>query len=258
MNCLRLHNGHEIEYRLIGAPSEETPTLVFLHEGLGSVSLWRDFPDRLARACGLPGLVYSRYGYGRSTPFETPPGIDFMHTAARDELPAVLAAVGVGPAVLVGHSDGASIALVHAGESGAPPLAVVAMAPHLFVEPICIEAIAATTAGFDTSGLRERLGRHHLDAARTFGGWSGVWLSGGFPAWSIEAQVARIRCPVFAIQGSRDQYGTMRQIHRIAELAPDTMLLELPGVRHSPHLECTEHLVAVVSGWLRCRLARSE
>jgi pimeloyl-ACP methyl ester carboxylesterase len=246
-----LVDGRRIEYRPIGAWRPGAPVLVFLHEGLGSVAMWRAFPQRLCADAGLPGLVYSRLGYGRSDPLRGARSADFMHEEATGALPALLAALGIERPVLVGHSDGASIALIHAGRFPGAARAVVALAPHLFVEQVCVDSIAAITAEFGRSDLRERLARYHDDVDGAFHGWSDVWLSAPFAAWNIEAEVAASRCPILAIQGEQDQYGTMRQLDRIAELRPDARLLKLPDCRHSPQFDRPDAVIAAASAFLR-------
>jgi pimeloyl-ACP methyl ester carboxylesterase len=251
----RVIGGRRIECREIGEPAAVDSPLVFLHEGLGSVSLWRDFPQALCKATDRPGLVFSRFGYGRSEPLSEPRSPRFMHQEAEHALPALLSAFGLVAPVLVGHSDGASIALIHAGRFPGEARAIVAMAPHLFVEPISIEAIARAAASYHRSngqagGLRERLARYHTDVDGAFGGWADTWLSCDFANWNIEAEVAAIRCPVLAIQGEQDEYGTMRQIDRIAELVPQARLLELEHCRHSPHLDRPDAVLAAITRFL--------
>ena len=242
---------HEIAWKLVG-PASRPPRIVLLHEGLGSVSMWRGFPDALADSLGEPLLLWSRRGYGDSDPADRDDWPDdFMHRQARNALPQLLAAFGIERAVLVGHSDGASIALLHAAMHPARTAAVVAMAPHLFVEPVTVAEIARAAHAFETSDMASRLARHHRDPVRAFRGWSGVWLRPSFLQWSIEAEVERIGCPVLAIQGGDDQYGTMRQIERIAELHPDTRLVRLADCRHSPHLDRQDEVVSAIRGFLR-------
>jgi len=244
-------DGRRIECRTIGTIAAGEPALVFLHEGLGSVSMWRGFPDRLCAEAAMPGLVYSRPGHGASDPPAGPFSPRFMHDEAVGTLPSVLGAFGVDQPVLFGHSDGASIALIHAGRFPGVARAVVALAPHLFVEPVCVESIAAVTRDFRDAGLRERLARHHGDVDAMFRRWSDVWLSDAFASWNIEAEVSASRCPILAVQGEDDQYGTMRQIERIAELRPGTRLLKLPGCRHSPHLDRPDEVISASVDFLR-------
>lgn len=244
-------DGRRIECRFIGRAGTSAPVLVFLHEGLGSAAMWRDFPDRLCADLGLPGLVYSRPGYGGSDPLAGARSPRFMHHEAIETLPALLRELDVRHPVLFGHSDGASIALIHAGTFPEQARAVVALAPHLFVEPICVESIAAITRDFGSSDLRERLARHHDDVDGAFHGWSDTWLSDAFTAWNIEGEVAASRCPILAIQGENDQYGTMRQIERIGELRPGARLLRLPECRHSPQFDRPEQVIAAAGRFLR-------
>ena len=237
--------GHRLEYQLISAHQINRPTLVLLHEGLGSVAMWRDFPARLAAATGCRTLVYSRYGYGQSDPLETPFGTDYMHREGREILPAVLAALEIENPVLVGHSDGASIGLLHAG-AGHPVAGVVVMAPHCFVEDISISSIAAAKLAFETTDLPAKLGKYHRDVHRTFWGWNNIWLHPDFRAWNIEDCLPHITCPILAIQGEDDEYGTMAQIEAIAagaRKAADVELLKLADCRHSPH---KDQVVAVI------------
>ncbi len=227
-------DGKRLECHLIGSPGEDAPTLVFLHEGLGSVALWRDFPDRVCAATGLPGLVYSRAGYGWSDPLPGRRTPNFMHHEALRVLPELLESLRIERPILIGHSDGASIALIHAGTFPQADAAVAVLAPHLFVEPVCVEAIADIARRFESPGL-PKLARYHADVEGAFRGWSEVWLSDAFASWTIEKEVAATRCPILAIQGEDDEYGTMRQLERISELRPDARLLKLPDCRHSPH-----------------------
>ncbi len=249
--------GRRLECRSIGEPGSRSPTLVFLHEGLGSIALWRDFPDRVCAAAGLPGIVYSRRGYGGSEPIDEPRSVRFMHEEAIDVLPELLRSFGLERPILVGHSDGASIALIHAGTFPQADAAVAVLAPHLFVEPVCTDAIAEIARRYEAPGLREQLGRYHDDVDGAFRYWTEVWLSDTFAAWTIEKEVAAIRCPILAIQGEDDQYGTMRQLDHIAELQPDAQLLKLADCRHSPHLDRPDEVVDAVAAFCR-RIAAQE
>jgi len=224
-----------------GERDSGAPLLVFLHEGLGSVSMWRDFPSRLCQALDLRGLVYSRPGYGRSTP--RAPGEawapDFMHRQAHEVLPALLRALAVdverAPPWLFGHSDGASIALLYAARFPRALSGAVLLAPHILVEAISVASIAKAREAYRDTDLRARLARHHDDPDSAFGGWNDVWLRPEFRHWSIADEIATIRCPVLAIQGEDDEYGTMEQVDRIARLVPDTEVVRLADCRHSPH-----------------------
>ena len=229
--------GHRLEYHLIPAHQINRPTLVLLHEGLGSVAMWRDFPARLAAATGCRTLVYSRYGYGQSDPLEEAFGTDYMHREGRETLPAVLAALGIENPVLVGHSDGASIALLHAG-AGHRVAGMAVMAPHCFVEDISISSIAAAKVAFETTDLPAKLGKYHRDVDRTFWGWNDIWLHPDFRAWNIEDCLPLIHCPILAIQGEDDEYGTMAQVEAIASgsrNSAEVELLKLADCRHSAH-----------------------
>ena len=225
--------GAEVEVRSIAGAGDLT--LAFLHEGLGSVGLWRDFPDRVAAALGLPALVYSRRGYGGSSPVPLPRPTRFMHDEAAF-LPAVLEASGVRRALLVGHSDGASIALLYAGLRPDDLAGVVAMAPHVFVEDLSIASIEKARTAYETTDLRKRLERHHganVDVA--FRGWNDVWLSPAFRAWNIEREVANIAVPLAVIQGRDDEYGTLAQVESIRAHVPGTKVTVIDKCGHSPH-----------------------
>ncbi len=245
--------GRRLEYRRIAAAAAG-PTLVFLHEGLGSISQWRDFPARIAAATGLPAIVYARYGHGQSDVLGQPHGVDFMHREALESLPEFLRALGIARPLLIGHSDGASIALIYAG-AGHPLEALVAMAPHVFVEDISIEGIAAAKRTFENTDLASRLARHHRDARRTFYGWNDVWLAPAFRGWNIESFLPAIRCPLLAIQGDGDEYGTMAQVDAIARQAGGPVeILKLEQCGHSPHKDQPEKVIrAVVDFVRRCR-----
>ncbi len=229
--------GVRLEYRRVGAPPESAPTLVFLHEGLGSASLWKDFPDKLAERTGCGALVYSRAGYGRSDSIALPRPVRFMHDEA-GVLPRVLEAAGVRESILVGHSDGASIALIHAGrDRPAGLLGMILEAPHVFTEPGGLKSIEKIAEVYRTTDLRERLARHHganVDVA--FWGWNRVWLDLQFKAWNIEEFLPGIQVPTLIVQGDRDEYGTWRQIEAIQRqsgAAVESVLVR--GCGHSPH-----------------------
>lgn len=242
--------GRSLEVRTIGTPGPGVPVLVFLHEGLGCNALWRDFPDRLAQRTGLPALLYSRFGYGQSEAFDAPLAPRFMHDEALRTLPELLARCGVDRPVLVGHSDGASIALIYASAHPRRVEAVVAMAPHLFVEPVTTESIASIAGRYPGSDLPRRMARYHRDADATFGRWTQAWLDPAFRDWNIEAEVAKLGCPVLALQGTRDEYGTMRQVRRIAELVPHTRVVALDDCGHSPFVDQPQRVIAEVGEFL--------
>lgn len=249
---LRTIDGVPLEVEVVGADAGLAGALVLLHEGLGCRASWRDLPARLHARTGRAVVVGSRQGYGRSRPWSRPPGPRFLHDEATVALPALVAALGVTRPVLLGHSDGASIALVAAGS---PPLAaqvagVAALAPHLFVEDETVAAIAALAARAATERVVERLARHHVDAAATFAGWTGVWLAPAFRALDLTAEVAASTCPILAVQGDADEYGTLAQLDRLVALRPDARRLILPGVGHHPHLQAPAAVEDALVGWL--------
>lgn len=242
--------GRSLEYERIEGRSEG-PTLVFLHEGLGSLRLWRDFPARVARASGLPALVYSRYGYGQSDVLAEPRrSVRFMHEEALNALPELLQTLRIARPILIGHSDGASIALIHAG-AGYPVAGLAAMAPHVFVEDICIRSIEAAKKQFETTDLAERLGKYHRDPRKTFYLWNDVWLDPEFRGWNIEEYLPRIQCPVIAIQGRQDEYGTMAQLDSIAgRVSGACELVKLEHCGHSPFRDQPEATLSALTRWI--------
>ncbi len=227
------------------------PTLVFLHEGLGSRSAWRDFPSQLARATGCGAIVGSRAGYGRSPLRPLPWPIDFMHDEARRALPALLAAEGVDDAILVGHSDGASIALLYAGEIGVGVRALLLEAPHVFVEEETVASIAALREPFARGDLRARLQRHHTDADATFAAWTGVWLDPAFRRWSIAASLPGVRVPTLVIQGADDEYGTVAQVEAVRRgVAGPCETLLLTECGHAPHRDQPARTLAAMADFI--------
>ncbi len=229
--------------------------LVFLHEGLGSVSAWRDFPERLCAAVGRRGLVFSRPGYGASTPREPEErwGPDYLHRQAREVLPALLDAVGLDtqPVVPFGHSDGATIALLFAAALPDRVAGVAVMAPHILVEDVTLRGIERAREAYLSGSLKEGLGAHHDDPDSAFWGWADAWLAPAFAGWTIEDELSAIGCPVLAIQGVGDEYGTLEQIRGIARRVPRTTLVELPECGHSPHRDAPEAVVTAVGEFLR-------
>lgn len=245
-----------IEYTWVGNPDPAAPLMVCLHEGLGSLSMWRDFPARLCAAIGFRGLVYSRPGYGQSTP--RPPGEAwtprFMHDQALTVLPALLAALGIDtartPPWLFGHSDGGSIALLHAAHCPDKVAGLVVLAPHILVEDISVASIELARQAYLNTDLKTRLARHHADPDSAFWGWNDVWLSSAFRSWDIRAELATITCPVLAVQGLDDEYGTLAQIRGIQAQAPHTRLLELPACGHSPHKDQPQAVIDAVGAFV--------
>jgi pimeloyl-ACP methyl ester carboxylesterase len=240
-----------IEHAWVGVDDPRAPLVVFLHEGLGSLSMWRDFPARLCAAAGVRGLVYSRPGYGRSTPRAPDEAWapDFMHRQAHQVLPALLQALGVhNPPWLFGHSDGGSIALLHAARF--PVAGAIVMAPHILVEDLSVASIEQARIAYETTDLRQRLARHHDDPDSAFWGWNRIWLHPDFRAWSIEQEIATIGCPLLAVQGLDDEYGTLEQIRGIARRVPQTRLLELPACGHSPHRDQPQAVIDAATAFI--------
>jgi pimeloyl-ACP methyl ester carboxylesterase len=231
---------HRIEYEHVTVAAPTRPTLVFLHEGLGSVAMWRDFPGRVAHAAGCDALVYSRYGYGNSEPLAADRDVRYMHDEALVALPQLLDKLGLARPILVGHSDGASIALIHAGSAGRALAGVVVLAPHVLVEDVSVTSIAAAKLAYETTDLRARLARYHADVDLAFWGWNRIWLAPAFRDWNIEEYLPGIGCPVLAIQGEDDEYGTMEQLRRIGAGVRDAELVALADCRHSPHKDQPE------------------
>ncbi len=237
----------EIEFAWVGPADAPGPVIVFLHEGLGSVSAWKDFPALMCESLGRRGLVYSRPGYGRSTPRASDEhwGVDYMHAQALELLPAVLDALDVRtPYVLFGHSDGGSITLIHAAHFSARMAGAVVLAPHIFVEAFGLASIRdAREAYLGGTDLRPRLAKHHADVDSAFWGWNDIWLAPAFVHWNIEALLPRIQCPVLAMQGLDDPYGTLAQIEGIARVVPGTRLLTMAACGHSAHRDQPERVV---------------
>lgn len=241
-----------IEYRWVGSGSTTAPVMVFLHEGLGSVALWKDFPDTLCQRLHMRGLVYSRPGYGNSTPRDNDEhlGTDFMHQQAWEVLPTLLSSLNVNKPWLFGHSDGGSIALLYASRFTHECAGAVVVAPHIMVEDISISSIALAREAYEHQGLREKLARYHDDVDSAFFGWNDVWLNPSFRDWSIESSLSSISCPLLAIQGQQDEYGTLKQITGIQEYLPHTVIAELPECGHSPHRDQPEALINTVTQFI--------
>ena len=243
-------DGGRLEYKRINTDAGGARTLVMLHEGLGSIDLWKDFPEQLGRTTRSSVLVYSRHGYGKSAAVKEPRSVRYMHHEALIVLPQLLDALEIQNPILLGHSDGGSIALIHAGGSGRPVAGVVALAPHVFVEDLSVSGIAAAKMAYETTALRNKLVRYHDNVDETFWGWNDIWLSADFRAWNIEEYLPRIVCPVLAIQGEEDEYGTLEQIRRIEKATPHVATLCLADCRHSPHRDQPQRVLDTVTDWV--------
>ncbi len=228
--------------------------LVFLHEGLGCLSLWRDFPDKVARRLRCRAMIYSRQGYGQSAALDSPRKPDFMHDEALQVLPALLRELGIQKPVLIGHSDGASIALIHAAADASDVPALVLMAPHVLVEAISVQSIAAITETYEKSDLRVRLARHHAHVDDAFLGWSRIWLHPQFRGWSLGAECQKLRCPTLLIQGEDDDYGTLAQLDAIESVAAAPVeRLVLAKCGHAPHRDREAVVIEAIHRFLAQR-----
>ena len=247
-----LHIGvSDLEYRMIGPAPTDAPTIVMLHEGLGSVGLWGDFPERLQAATGAGVFAYSRAGYGTSSPAKLPRPLDYMHIEAHEVLPKLLDAIGFQRGLLLGHSDGASIAAIYAGSLADHRISgVVMIAPHFVVEDISVVSIAEIKTAYETTALRSKLERWHRDVDNAFYGWNGAWLDPKFRDWDISEYLAYIRVPVAIVQGADDQYGTIRQIEIAQEecYCPVEATL-IPGAGHAPHREAPAATLEAIAGF---------
>lgn len=250
--------GKRLEYeRLLPNQSHvKESVIVLLHEGLGSISLWRDFPQKLADTTGHEVLVYSRYGYGNSEAAKGFP-FSYMHDEALLSLPDLLNSLHIKHPILLGHSDGASITLIAAGGSLIKPKAVIVMAPHVLVEPICFEAIEEASQVYKTTDLKDKLSKHHADVDSAFLGWSNAWLSPEFKNWNIEEYLPKITCPILTIQGYEDEYGTMAQLDKIAEKSINAQTVEtlrINNCRHSPHKDHPDIVLTAINQFLEINI----
>jgi pimeloyl-ACP methyl ester carboxylesterase len=245
-------DGRCIEYAAIPGDAGAAGTLVFLHEGLGSVALWRDFPRKVATRLRAPALLYSRFGYGSSDGLTARRTPRFMHDEALGVLPALLDRLGIEQPILIGHSDGASIALIYAAASRRPVKGLVCLAPHVFVEPVCVESISKIRQSYFETDLKQRLGKHHARVDDAFLGWANIWLDPEFLSWSIEDLLGGIDQPLLLIQGEDDEYGTLAQLDRIeARVKAPTRRLALPQCGHSPHRDQEAAVVDAVVAFLK-------
>lgn len=246
-------DGTPLEVAWYGPKPGAAPTIIFLHEGLGSMKMWRDFPQKLANETGCSALVYSRRGYGQSGPADLPRPTRYMHHEGLAVLPELLATMGVQQHIVLGHSDGGSIALVYAGGAAKPGrLGVITEAAHVFNEQVSHDSIQQARTAYETTNLREKLARFHRDVDNAFRGWNDVWLSDDFWNWNLEEYLPRIRVPLLVIQGEQDQYGTVRQVDAIVNQAggPATRLI-LPACAHTPHREAAEATFQAMSDFIQ-------
>lgn len=252
-------NGKALEYVCHGPPPAKAPTLVLLHEGLGCVALWRDFPQRLAEATGFGVFAYSRAGYGQSAPADLPRPLDYMTREAMEVLPPLLEAIGFRRGVLAGHSDGATIAALYAGSHEDHRVrGLVLMAPHFFTEEEGLTEIARAKAAYTSGGLRERLAKYHRHPDNAFFGWNDAWLAPGFRDWNVADCIDYLRIPVLAIQGGEDQYGTLAQVREIESRSYAPVDIEiLANCRHAPHLDQPAATLAAIAEFT-ARLERIE
>jgi len=252
-------DGEWLEYVCFGPAPSKSPTIILLHEGLGSVSLWKDFPERLARATGLGVFVYSRYGYGKSSPCDLPRPLDYMTREAVDVLPKILGAIEISKGILMGHSDGGTIASIYVGSLEDFRIrGLIVMAPHYFTESEGLSSIAQSKELYENGDLKARLAKYHDDVDCAFWGWNAAWLDPEFKEWNVSEVIDYLRIPTFAIQGAQDTYGTLAQIEEIVSrsYAPvDVAIIEDCG--HSPHRDQPDKVLEAVSEFTE-RLIRIE
>lgn len=234
-----LQRDYEIECQLLAPEKTDRPLIVFLHEGLGSVALWRDWPRQLCELANCRGLMFSRYGYGNSTPrpVDEKWPVNYMHTQTQHFLPAIFEGLGLQNErpIFYGHSDGGSIALLYAAMFPEKTAAIAVAAPHIFVEDMTVSSIEQARQAYLTTDLPKRFASYHQNPDLTFWAWNDIWLNPAFKQWNIEGYLPKIQCPVLAIQGEDDEYGTLEQIRGIQRVVKDTELLIISKCRHSPH-----------------------
>lgn len=244
-------HGHTLDVQRFPGRDSRAPELVFLHEGLGSISLWKDFPGLVANSTGCPVTVYSRYGNGYSDSPTDPRPVSYMHDEAIHSLPDLLAQLEIENPILIGHSDGGSIALIYAAVHN-HVRGLVLLAPHVFVEDLSVASIAEARRKFETTNMPEKMARHHRDPAATFWGWNNIWLHPDFRSWNIEDYLSRITCPILAIQGEDDQYGTMAQVEAIArQSAGPVEILALADCRHSAYRDQPEAVLEAITKFVQ-------
>lgn len=243
--------GKRIETQVLPPPVPGAPTIVLLHEGLGSIAQWKDWPQKLAARTRCGVLVYSRYGHGWSDRLNEKRPVEYMHHEGEIVLPALLDELGIETPVLFGHSDGASIALIYAGTHPDGPRALILEAPHVFVEDLTVESIAKARDAYRATDLGQKLARYHADADATFWGWNDIWLDPRFRSWNIESYLPAIRCPILLVQGEDDEYGTTDQLAAIAARVPNTTIALLPECGHAPHRDRPDAVLDQTATFLR-------
>lgn len=250
-------DGKRLETLWLGSRRSDQPVLVMLHEGLGSIALWKDFPQQIAERTGCAVLVYSRYGHGNSDQLMEKRPVNFMHREGEVVLPELLDKLSIERPILLGHSDGGSISIIFAGKYPERPCALILEAPHVFVEDLSVASITQAKVNYETTELRQKLSRYHAHVDATFRGWNDIWLDPNFRDWNIEEYLAAIRCPVLCIQGEDDEYGTRAQVEAIAAQAPQTEIMMLPDCQHSPHRNQPEKTLDRIVGFVS-RVVRSD
>lgn len=244
-------DGHSLEAVKIEAHRSNLPTIVMLHEGLGSVAHWKDFPSQLAERTGTGVFVYSRYGHGASDCLQEPRPVSYMHHEAQVVLPEILRQAEIERPVLLGHSDGASIAIIYTGTFPDSPAGLILEAPHVFVEDISVSSIAQARVLYEQTDLRERLARYHANAESLFWGWNNIWLDLDFRVWNIESCLDLIRCPVLVLQGAQDEYGTVKQVEAIQARIRRASARILEDCKHAPHRDQRETTLSAIGQFLR-------
>jgi pimeloyl-ACP methyl ester carboxylesterase len=255
--CRYLIDGHWLEAARIEARHTTLPTIVMLHEGLGSVSHWKDFPRVLAETTGAGVFLYSRYGHGSSDALQEPRSISYMHHEARVVLPEILRKAGIERPLLLGQSDGASIAILYAGTFPDSPAGLILEAPHVFVEDVTISSIAQARVLYQETDLPQRLGRYHANSESLFWGWNNIWLDPRFRDWNIESFLDSIHCPILVLQGAQDEYGTAEQIAAIQRRIPSTSAIVFDHCKHAPHRDRCEATLAAICEFTRALPART-
>jgi pimeloyl-ACP methyl ester carboxylesterase len=244
-------DGHGLEAVKIEGRDPTLPTIVMLHEGLGSVAHWKDFPSRLADETGAGVFVYSRYGHGGSDALTSPRTVSYMHHEAQTVLPEILRKAGIERPVLLGQSDGASIAILFGGIFPEVPTALILEAPHVFVEDVSVSSIAHARTRYQETDMPQRLGRYHAHVDSLFREWNNIWLDPDFRNWNIESYLDLIRCPVLVLQGAQDEYGTLEQVAAIQNRIPSASAIILEDCGHAPHRDRREATLSAVVRFLR-------